>query len=313
MQNMTSFIQTRGFSYGVKHILAPRSGPLDQVLQSCLEIATEQAQDLLNLGAIYLNNSRLKNENCNLWIEKDSYLRVHQTPRRFPIEHFNYPENLIYEDENLIVINKASGLPVHPTVDNTQENILHLLEITRKEKLFITHRLDTATSGLIIFAKNPEAQTIINHFLFEGKIRKIYTALVHGDHVKLGMWQHYMQPSPRAPKKVSATAMPGWADCRLQVLDQNILPTHRWQDSNYKTSEILIELMTGRTHQIRAQLGFAGNSIFGDTAYGSPVKISNYEQICLQATSLQFPKPDNPEKILSFKIPTRPWSNILKK
>ncbi len=303
---MQTEMYSRGHAYGVKHLLAPFSGPLEDVLEKALELNKESTQFLLDLGAIYLNQKRLaQSPALNLTeIKKDDYLRVHQTPRRFPVELFNYPICVIHEDEDLLIIDKPSGLPVHPTVDNTQENILALLEKARGEKLYITHRLDTGTSGLLIFARNALAQVKINQFLVDGEIRKYYRAFVSGHDLPEGEWLHFMEPSPRAPKKVSESQIRGWAECKLNIVDQTPFTHEKYGN----VSEILIELLTGRTHQIRSQLGFEGFPIIGDKAYGSSIAISNHEQICLQACVLMMPALKPSQAPLSFKLNTRPWS-----
>lgn len=304
---MQTEMYSRGHAYGVKHLLAPFSGPLEEVLEKALELNKQSTHFLLDLGAIYLNQKRLAQgpDQGLTEINKDDYLRVHQTPRRFPVQVFNYPDCVIHEDEDLLIINKPSGLPVHPTVDNTQENLLALLEKTRGEKLFITHRLDTGTSGLIIIARNASAQTKVNQFLVQGEIKKYYRALVAGSDLPEGEWLHFMEPSPRAPKKVSESQIHGWAECKLNVVDQ--IPFTHGKFGG--VSEVVIELITGRTHQIRSQLGFEGFPIIGDQAYGSTIALSNFEQICLQACVLIMPSLKPLGAPLSFRLNTRPWSH----
>lgn len=300
---------SRGHAYGVKHLLAPFSGPLNEVLSQVLSLEKGQTHFLLDLGAIYLNEKRLdpKLQTGDFQIQKNDYLRVHQTPRRFPVDRMKYPECIVHECENLLVINKPSGLPVHPTVDNTQENLLSLLEKSRLEKLYITHRLDTATAGLIAYAKNSKAQTTVNQFLVGGQVKKYYRAIVQGHDLREGEWLHYMEPSPRAPKKVSTFKHSGWAECKLNVIDQTPMNHGRWG----RISEVIIELVTGRTHQIRSQMGFEGFPILGDTAYGSHVKISEFEEICLQSMFLQMPSLNASETPLTLKLDARPWSQII--
>lgn len=286
--------QLRGKSYGVEHLLTTQSGSVVEVLTSQLALNESQIEFLLSFGSIYIKGQRCLE---NTQIESGIYVRVHQNPRRFPIEQFRWPEQKVFENEELLVVNKPSGLPVHPTVDNTQENLAALLEKAMKQDVFVTHRLDVATSGLLIFAKTKAEQTRINNCLMNGEIRKFYRALVHGTNPPTGEILHYMEPSPRAPKVVSAIARPGWAPCRLQILDQTEVSPGQ--------TEVLIELITGRTHQIRAQLSACGYPIVGDRAYGSPVELSNYENICLQAFYLDFPLADGEKK--SLRLSTPPW------
>ena len=114
----------RGKSYGVEHLLASVSGPLQTILEKQLELSGERFSFLLSMGSIYVQDKRCLE---NVHIEAGTYIRVHQNPRRFPVENFKWPEQKIFENENLLVINKASGLPVPSTVDNIQENLAALV------------------------------------------------------------------------------------------------------------------------------------------------------------------------------------------
>lgn len=290
-----NFNTGRGKDYGVEHLLASFSAPLEDILEKHLELSKDRVSFLLFMGSIYVNGRRCLE---NVHIDEGTYLRIHQNPRRFPIEHFKWPEQKIFEDENLLVVNKAPGLPVPATVDNIRENIASLVAHEMKAPIFVTHRLDMGTSGLLILAKNRPTQTMINRQLQENQIQKLYRALVHGTSVPLGEWLHFMEPSPRAPKTVSLAAHQGWSPCRLRILSQAAV-SPEW-------TEVVIELITGRTHQIRAQLSAAGFPIVGDHAYGSPARLADYEKICLQAFSLEFTSQDFEKK--SFFLPKSPWA-----
>ncbi len=292
--NTMNFSTLRGKNYGVEHLLASFSGPLEDILQKHLELSPNKTGFLREFGAIYLNEKRCLD---NVHVEEGTYLRVHQNPRRFPTEVFNWREQKVYEDEDLIVLNKPSGLPVPATVDNIRENIASLVARELDQDIFVTHRLDMGTSGLLILAKSKSAQADINQKLMQGEVQKIYRALVHGRDLPLGEWTHYMEPSPRAPKNVSLVQKPGWAPCKLKVLDQTEMPDG--------FSEVIIELITGRTHQIRAQMSASGFPIVGDFAYGSPLKLADHEVICLQAFYLSFNLPNGEQK--SFRLPQGPW------
>ena len=290
-----NFETLRGKNYGVEHLLASQTGQLVDVLSDQLPLAPSQIEFLLSFGSIYV-----KGERCleNTQIQSGAYVRVHQQPRRFPTEQFRWPEQLVFENDEILVINKPSGLPVHPTVDNIQENLAALLQKHTGSEVFVTHRLDVGTSGLLVFAKTKAAQTRVNGCLMQGEVRKFYRALVHGQNIPEGEMLHYMEPSPRAPKNVSPIAYPGWAACRLKVIDQTeVFEGH---------SEVVIELITGRTHQIRAQLSASGFPIVGDQAYGSPVALSNFENICLQAFFLELAVTETERK--SFRLPAPGWS-----
>ncbi len=272
----------RGFEYGVKHIISPPSGPevvhLTEVLALTLDFHPDLTTELLNLGAIYIQNQRtLTNEA----VPPGTYIRVHSKPRRFPLPDENFNKRILFHNDHFILANKPSGLPVHASVDNIRENLLAYLEKELQQSLFVTHRLDVPTRGLIVYAKTKEFQSAFNKSLIAREIKKIYTARVLQP-PGLGLMKHFMEISPRAPKKIDRIANPGWQECLLDILSKKKL-----HDDSY---ELRIQLHTGRTHQIRAQLGFENCPILGDHAYGA-AKTENLDKIELEASELEFTNP----------------------
>ncbi|MFM6930389.1 MAG: pseudouridine synthase [Bdellovibrio sp.] len=269
----------RGFEYGVKHIISPTSGLVDDVLMQQTELNSQQVHFLLNLGAIYLNHNRLQ-ENSS--VSAGDYLRVHTKPRRFPKGDINFKARVIYESKDFVVANKVSGIPVHGSVDNLKENFQAYMEEALGTKLYITHRLDVPTNGLIVYAKTVEFQTAFNKILIAREIKKIYRAIIEGPVPSEKTLKHYMEPSPRAPKTVAKEAKEKWQECLLEILDSTSI------DSEY--NEVKILLHTGRTHQIRAQMGFEKAPVKGDHTYGAK-KQWEEERIELTACELEFTNP----------------------
>ncbi len=119
---------SRGFEYGVIHFLAPEGGQLLEVINRHLQIENAQFKLLLEFGAVYLTNQRLTpkenqtiDELMQIEIKQNDYLRVHTKPRRFPI--FSMKPRIVYEDEQMLVVDKPAMLPVHASVDNLKENL----------------------------------------------------------------------------------------------------------------------------------------------------------------------------------------------
>ncbi|HEY8269451.1 MAG TPA: RluA family pseudouridine synthase [Pseudobdellovibrionaceae bacterium] len=266
-----------GFEYGVKHILSPKSGLLNEILISEFSFSAESFDELLKLGSLYLEGQRL-HENC--LIVEGAYIRIHSKPRRFPTNDYNWSERILFQDENFVVVNKPAGLPMHASVDNCLENLHKYLSAYLQTELFVTHRLDVPTSGLVVLAKNREFLPLFNHLLAQRGVRKIYRARAEGLKLKDGLYTHYMEPSPRAPKKVSEEPQPHWQECKLRLFD---IQDHVLLNEQ----EVHVELLTGRTHQIRAQLSALGAPICGDILYGAQKKY-DFEKIDLEAHSLQF-------------------------
>jgi 23S rRNA pseudouridine1911/1915/1917 synthase len=269
-----------GQDYGVFHFETALAGSASEVIASHLKLPLEKVNELLWLGSVYCNGIRLEKD---VAVKLSDYLRVHTKPRRYDIRAAQFPELIVYRNEEFLVINKPSAIPVHATVDNSRENIVNELTLKLGVKIGVTHRLDNATSGLMVFALTENFQREFNTMLRSGKVQKIYRAKVHGKNVMSKFlsrtWVHYMEPSPRAPKKVSRDSNADWQKCVLHILSA--------QDRSDDQSELIIELETGRTHQIRAQLSHEGHPIVGDSLYGSPLPNKD-EKISLQSCKLKF-------------------------
>lgn len=295
-------ISERGHEYGVKHLLASEEATLSEILSSQLCLNAEQIHELLRLGSIYCGGQRLNSE---ILIRPQDYLRVHTKPRRFPINHFNWFQRRVFENQNYLILNKPSGLPCHSSVDNTQENLLIYASDFFQKKLFMTHRLDVPTSGLLVLAKSSEAQSAFNKCLEQDLVEKKYEALVSGQvpDQESPFLIHHMEKSPKAPKILSSFEIPGKTQvCKTEILNQETVDNV----ANSPRTLFKLKLHTGRTHQLRSQLAFLGHPIIGDKLYGSEsacqlnakdLPMQSYEAIALTSVELAFIDPLSFEKI----------------
>lgn len=275
MENKTDqLISAGGFEYGVKHFYTQKSAVLTELLFCTLHLEENNALELLNLGAIYVNNQRITE---NKIIPANQLCRVHTKPRRYNCS-FNWLELIVFENSDFVVLNKPSGIPSHPSVDNCIENSLTQLAKALNINLLITHRLDTLTSGLIVYAKNNEFVKLFNVQMQNRLIEKKYVALVETTRNLPKQIIHYMEPSPRAPKKLANHAIEGWAFCELEILEQQKKMHYSW---------VKINLLTGRTHQIRSQLAACDAPLLGDQLYGAKIPYLP-NAIALRAYELQF-------------------------
>lgn len=272
--------EQRGAHYGVKHHQVVSSGEIATVISQELNLPLALVHELIELGAVYLKGERVVDSQCS--VGPGDYVRVHTTPRRFDLSFIQERDLIVFQNDDFIVVNKPSGVPVHATVDNKRENLVSYLQKKLATSIFVTHRLDNPTSGLLVLALNPQFQKVFNAKLRSGRVQKKYWARVSGeDLAEISTPKtliHYMEPSPRAPKVVSREKRVGWYECRLRIENAQKMM------SGFTDLEITLE--TGRTHQIRAQLSFEGYPILGDVMYGGAP--DQPETIALKSYAISF-------------------------
>lgn len=263
-------INGRGIEYGVCHVVADVKESIVLLIERTCGLGSQEARELVELGAVYLNDRRVVSE--GLEVKSGDRVRIHTDPRRFsrPID---LASRVVYENSDFLLANKPPGIPTHALTDNKLENLITFLEEFRKEKLYITHRLDIETSGLVILARTKEAQQKLNDDIKARSIKRIYCAYVEKP-VPPGEYVHFMCPSPKAPKTVSRLESAGWLKCSLHVLNcSQANAAEARQNTGCLPSfasifKLEIELETGRSQQIRAQLAELGAPIIGDKNYG---------------------------------------------
>jgi 23S rRNA-/tRNA-specific pseudouridylate synthase len=278
----------------IAHYLSGDESTLMECLVGRWGLTSQKAEWLLSFGAVYVDRRRAGSDRR---LSPGQYIRVHLAPKRFPAGDVDWLATVVQEDDSFVVVNKPAGIPVHATVDNRVENVLHQLTVALGAPIHITQRLDTEVSGLLVLAKTPEFQRRFNRLLVERKVKKRYRALVSSA-PEPGRHIHYMEPAKRSPKTVSSSPRPDWLQCILRVVDV------RAAELQPGAVEVEIDLETGRTHQIRAQLAAMGSPIIGDRLYGSQVRRADLPGIALFSTSISW---SSDEGEWSFKsIP--PWS-----
>lgn len=259
----------------VKHFEVRQPNLLSEILYDEYSINSKEFKTLIDLGAIFVNDERQTKDG---FVFQNYVIRIHLNPRRY---NCSYPWKslVIFENDFCLVLNKPSGIPSHPTNDNILENALTQTSLAKKIPLFVTHRLDTLTSGLIVYAKKQSFVKSFNVQLQERTIRKKYVALIESSQKLPQRITHYMNPASGRPKKLSDTLIDGWDICELEILEQKeISPNQSW---------VKINLLTGRTHQIRSQLSHLQAPIVGDTLYGAKLPFEK-DSIALRSCEIEF-------------------------
>jgi 23S rRNA pseudouridine1911/1915/1917 synthase len=226
------------------------------------------------------------------------------------IEPENIPIEVVWEDENMAVINKPSGMLTHPTVlenSGTLVNALlykygqNLSDINGEFRRGIVHRLDRNTSGLLMIAKNNKTHEYLAELIKNHDLTKKYRAILKGDYPKDNdiieepIGRHKTQPHKMAVREDGKPSR-----TELKVLE-------RFKEVTY----VELTLITGRTHQIRVHTSFTKHPVYNDTLYGAGSgKVKTQEQV-LQSFYLKFAKPFSTEIIELSIEPDEKISRVL--
>tara|TARA_Y100000741_G_scaffold336022_1_gene294359 strand:- start:773 stop:1753 length:981 start_codon:yes stop_codon:yes gene_type:complete len=251
-------------------------------------------------------------------------------PKKVSLKPYNYKLDIVYEDDDLIVINKFSGISIHPSVGNYDNTIVNALMNYNSKKLSnigdelrpgIVHRIDKDTSGLIVIAKNNLSHENLSNQFASHSITRIYQALIWGKlRPQHGKIETLITRSSKNRQMMAVGISKGKKAITkyktLEIFENEKIPTF---------SLIECKLETGRTHQIRVHMSHKGNNILGDKKYKKKYKkiknidptlekyISKLDRQFLHAKVLGFVHPKTGEHLeFSSNLPNN-LNDILKK
>ena len=274
---------------------------IDQYLSEKEDKSRVAIQRLIEEEKIKVNGKKIK---PSYKIQEKDVIEIEEEkPKEVEIKAEKIPIEVIYEDNDIIVVNKPKGMVVHPANGNPDGTLVNALMAICKDSLSgiggeirpgIVHRLDKDTSGILIVAKNDKAHINISNQIKEHKVEKTYIALVRGN-VKENEATINM-PIGRSPKDRKKMAVV--KDGKEAITHFKVLERYR----NYTLLEVKIE--TGRTHQIRVHLSQIGYPIIGDETYSNGRNEWNIKGQCLHSKSLKFKHPiTNKEMYIEAEIP----------
>ena len=262
---------------------------IDAYLSTKIETASRVTiQRLIEEGKILVNNKKTK---ASYKIqEKDEVIVEEDKPKEVSIKAQNIPIEILYEDNDIIVVNKPKGLVVHPANGNPDGTLVNAIMAICKGTLSgiggelrpgIVHRLDKDTSGLLIVAKNDNAHVKMSEQIKNHEVKKTYIALVRGvfkeNEATIDM---PIGRSPSDRKKMAVNKNGKNAITHIKVLKRF---------DKYTLLQVNIE--TGRTHQIRVHLSHIGYPIVGDYTYSNGKNEFDVIGQCLHAQKLEFKHP----------------------
>ena len=259
---------------------------IDSYLIEKLNLSRSKIQSMIKNKQILVNNKETKNsyilKNGDT-ITSEEYVEeeMKAVPEKMDLD-------IVYEDEDVIVVNKKNGMVVHPAVGNKHGTLVNgllyhskLSDINGEFRPGIVHRIDAYTTGLLVIAKNNEAHLSLAKQLEEKTTTRKYIALVHGVvNTDTGTIDAPIGRDINDRKKMAVTDV----NAKNAVTHFKVL--ERYKD----TTLIELQLETGRTHQIRVHMNYIGYPVVNDPVYGKRKLFDNTGQ-CLHAKTLGFIHP----------------------
>lgn len=255
------------------------------------DISRSMLQKLLKENRVTVNGkiiakSYLIREGDNIYIEVPEPVELDVLPENIPIE-------IVYEDDDLLVVNKPKGMVVHPAAGNYNGTLVNALLYHCKGRLSsingiirpgIVHRIDKNTSGLLIIAKTDKAHTGLADQIKAHTFTREYQAIICGRlKESKGIIEAPIGRHPVERKKM----------CVTEKNSKNAKTEYTVLDEFNGYSHIKLKLFTGRTHQIRVHMSYIGHPVYGDDVYGRTSKLC--EGQCLHAKKIGFIHPINGE------------------
>ena len=265
---------------------------LDKALADLTELSRSQANEAIKNGNILVNGKAVKAK----YSVKEGDIVTYDLPEPEVLEYEaeDIPLDIVYEDDDVAVVNKPQGMVVHPSVGHTSGTLVNALmyhnhdlsSINGVVRPGIEHSIDKDTSGLLMIAKNDRSHQALAEELKDKKSLRKYLAIVHGNISNdRGVIEAPIGRSEKDRKKQAVTAKGKPAVTHFKVLERF---------GNYTLVELTLE--TGRTHQIRVHMAYIGHPVAGDPLYGPRKTLKGNGQF-LHAQTLGFTHPTTGESL----------------
>lgn len=281
---------------GIKHIKADEISRLDVLISSKIDSYTRSYfNGLIADGKVQVNGKVVTKSGYKVAVGDDITVDIPE-PMSDETVAQDIPLDILYEDDDLIIINKPQGMVVHPGAghhDQTLVNALlshcegNLSDINGVIRPGIVHRIDKDTSGVMMAVKNNEMHIAISDMLSRHEIERTYRTIVYGiiseDNGTIDA------PIGRSAKdRRKMTVVP---DGKPSVTHFEVVGRYR------EGTDLEVKLETGRTHQIRAHMTYIGHPVFGDPLYAPKRNAYGLEGQCLHSKSIRFIHPRTEEEL----------------
>ena len=259
---------------------------LDSYLSETIDISRSKVAKMIKDGNVRVNGNKCKASDSIDVGDKISYEIINEESK---VKAEDIPLDIVYEDDDVIVVNKPNGMVVHPAVGNKSGTLVNALmhhsknlsSINGDFRPGIVHRIDAYTTGLLMIAKNDKAHEILQKQLQDKTITRKYIALVWG-------------VIPNDTGVIDAPIMRDKSDRKkmaVGTLNSKDAVTHFKVLERFNDATLIeLKLETGRTHQIRVHLSYIGHPVVNDPVYGRRKIIDETGQ-CLHAKTLGFIHP----------------------
>lgn len=282
-----------------KTIIVDQQTRIDKFLTTQLNQSRNQIEQLIKKGFVQVNSKTITKTSYKLNIDQQIDIDF-PAPPSLEAKTVDFDVQIVYEDDDILVVNKPSGLVVHDApsvkeatlVDWLKSKNISLSTISGEQRHGIVHRLDKGTSGLMVVAKTDTAHTILSQQLQDKTMGRYYLALID---LALKDDTTIEKPIGRNPNnrlKQAVITNGKWAKTSFIKLIEN---------QTTKIELIAAKLFTGRTHQIRVHLESINRHILGDILYGFKGKKDKIDRVYLHAYNLYLTHPTT-HKNMSFKV-----------
>jgi len=271
------------------------------------DISRSKIKILIEKGFLKINNIKILEPSKKIKLNDKIQLELPES-KKLEIKPYKYKLNIVYEDNDILVVNKPAGLVVHPGAGNTDNTLVNALINYDKKNLSslngelrpgIVHRIDKDTSGLLVVAKNNFAHAHLSKQFSEHSIERKYILLIWGKlRPQTGKIKTFIARSSKNRQLMTVSLSKG------KVAITNYKTIELFENENSPTLSLVeCKLETGRTHQIRVHMTYKGNPILGDKSYKKKLKqlknideelnkiIIKFDRQCLHAKSLGFKHP----------------------